>query len=366
MAEASAAATARSPILNPQFEVLAEKTHLLSELAEAIDNQFNNIMMSVSSYAELELKKATTAEKRSLEQVLRNAARATYLIQKLLAFSRYHVPAPKPVVVDQVVEGVADLLRQVGGERIELQLQLESNALFIQADQVELEQLLVNLLIHIKAAMGQSGRILVRTKSRQPGLGNQLILSVLGSQSSGKQARDQDFRPTLTLNAINRILAQMSGTLTTVSGIGFEMSFPTCQSVGPIAEEENLEKETASSKTIMVVEDDDAVRIPTTEFLKMEGFKVFQARTGAEAIHIAMQKRSPVDLLITDIIMPAMSGHEVAQELKEMYPDLKVLYMSGDASKPASGSKQDIKGEVLQKPFRLDKLNEKIRASFGE
>jgi two-component system cell cycle sensor histidine kinase/response regulator CckA len=121
-----------------------------------------------------------------------------------------------------------------------------------------------------------------------------------------------------------------------------------------------------ASRTLLVVEDDDAVRIPTSEFLKMEGFKVLQARTGDEAIHAAQQNRSPLDVLITDIVMPKMTGRQVAGRLLELHPNLKVLYMSGDTEAHALQPGESTAHAVLRKPFRLEALKERILELLGE
>jgi len=385
MAEASANAAARSRHLpaDVHTQLLAQRTHLISELAGAIDNQFNNIMMSVSSYAELELKKAPPAAKRSLEQVLRNAGQATYLIQKLLAFSRHRTLVPQVLQLNKVIEGLNDLLQQLAGERFELVVDLEPHPLRIQADRVELEQLVLSLAIQVQNAAASAKQLVLSTKSvsfdrtqlrageeMPPGKCVALFVAASGEGQGGRSERslpphgNQELASSLTLAAIERIVKEAGALLRTDNrsgqGAGFAIYFPAVESENLASKQTVPEKTLTSSRTILVVEDDDAVRIPATEFLKMEGFKVLQAKTGVEALNIAQQKRVPVDLLITDVIMPVMSGHQVARELAETYPGLKVLYMSGDA---AQNQSQD---DVLQKPFRLDKLNEKIRSLLGE
>jgi len=146
-------------------------------------------------------------------------------------------------------------------------------------------------------------------------------------------------------------------------GASFTVCFPALGAEAPKPQDQGAStKGTLAAKTILVVEDDDAVRVPAAEFLKMEGFKVLQAKTGLEAIHVALRNRSPIDLLITDIVMPEMNGREVAGKLHEMQPSLKVLYMSGDADKTAvCAGTEGSQDAVLQKPFRLNKLNDKIR-----
>jgi CheY-like chemotaxis protein/nitrogen-specific signal transduction histidine kinase len=389
MADASATAAARSPQSDPRTQLLAQKTHLINELAEAIDNQFNNIMMSVSSYAELELKKAPPAERRSLEQMIRNAGRATHLIQKLLAFGRDRRPKPQPVQVNEIINGLADLLQQLAGERIELVLRLDAGLPGIIADPVELEQMLLSAAIQVRDAMPGGGKILLTTESvradqtplhkNSDAHDDNCVMISVSSSEAGKPTQshkpsvtghDQDLKSSLTLAAIERIVKEAKGAVRVAGesreGKSFMIYFPALASDMTVANDEP-ERSLSGSRTILVVEDDDAVRVPAAEFLKMEGFKVLQARTGVEAIQIAQQKRSPVDLLITDIVMPTMSGREVAKEMAEMFPGLKVLYMSGDANEASSSAAgQRSRNEVLQKPFRLDKLNEKIRSLLGE
>jgi two-component system, cell cycle sensor histidine kinase and response regulator CckA len=387
MADVPSGAVAQTSEQQPDLRtrLLAQKTLLISELAEAIDNQFNNIMMAITSYAELELKKASPTARRSLEQVVSNAGRATHLVQKLLAFSRTHVTAPRAIDLNEVIEGVRELAHQLTGERIEVALELQSDLPKIKADPVDLEELLLTLAIHARNAMAGSGRLLVSTKSIDvDGATNQhdklapgrhVVLSVSDAPAAARaQIADarltatQDLRISLTLAAINGIVKEANGLIRIASEpeqqTNFTIFFPAVDSDANEEMDTLPEKTMSNAKTILVVEDDDAVRIPATEFLKMEGFKVLQAKTGPEAINIALQKRSPLDLLITDIVMPTMSGREVAKELLEMHSGLKVLYMSGDAGEaPTAGRHGD---DVLQKPFRLDKLNQKIRTLLGE
>jgi len=378
---ARAVAPAREPKTDVQTQLLAQKTHLLSELAEAVDNQFNNIMMSVTSYAELELKKASPGARHSLEQVLSNAGRAAHLIQKLLTFSRIRTTAPQYVELNKVITGIAELLQQLLGEQSEVVLNLQPDRQRIKADPVELEELLLSLAVHARNAMSGRGRFSLSTSLVEPEQAatieklcpdKYVALSIchsgLANHVDCQPLAAQDLRINLTMAAINRVVEEANGLIRISSGpeqgANFTIYFPAHEEDAPGEAQDTRDESLSTSSTILVVEDDDAVRIPTAEFLKMEGFKVLQAKTGPEAIKIALQKRSPLDLLITDIVMPTMSGREVAKELVEMHPGLKVLYMSGDATE-APVANRLVRDDVLQKPFRLDKLNEKIRALLG-
>jgi len=366
--------------------LLAQKTELISELAGAMANQFNNIMMAVSSYAELELKKAVSPENRSLEQVLSNAARATSLIQKLLAFSRKQVPSPQPVQLNRVVTEISNLLQLVVGEQIEVVLALDPEVRDVKVDLVELEQLILSLSIGGRNAMTGGGKLTVSTEvvkldnkfigTEDADPGKYVMLSVADAaavldQRNENPEPDRNLRISLALAAASGIAKEGRGLVRVssepASGTSFKIYFPALEEAPEAKERGASMKNLPVARTVLVVEDDDSVRVPTTEFLKMEGFKVLQAQTGVEAIRVVLRNRSPLDLLITDIVMPGMSGPEVAEKLIDMHPGLKVLYMSGDVDKAAPWSNPAKSGHaVLQKPFRLNVLNDKIHDLLGE
>ena len=381
-ASAQAAVPSREPLADLQTRLLAQKTLLISELAEAIDNHFNNVMMSVTSYAELELKKASAPARRNLEQLLDKANHAARLVQKLLAFGRNRTLAPRLLEVNEIVEGAAELLQQLLGEKIHLELNLQKDLPRVRVDALSFEELLLTLAIHSRNAIGGKGTFslfakAVRVPQDMPSdnalaRGQYVMFSVSDSSTAAPTApsgsASRDLRSSLALATVHAIVRESNGVIRITGepeqGAKLSIYFPAveCEILPEV--DETVEKSSAA-KTILVADDDDAVRIPAAEFLKMEGFKVLQAKTGAEAIHIASQNRSPLDLLITDIFMPAMSGRQLAKELGQAHPGLKVLFMSGDASESAQLGK-DLAIGILHKPFRLDKLNQKIRTLLQE
>jgi two-component system cell cycle sensor histidine kinase/response regulator CckA len=362
--------------------LLAQKTALIGELAEATANQFNNIMMAITSYADLELKKAPPKGRRSLEQVLSNAARATFLIQKLLAFSRKQVPSPQPLDLNNAITEIGDLIRQMVGERVEVVLNLDPHVQRIKTDHVELEL----LVLSARSAMTTGGKLTLSTESvdlnqgfiganDNVAPGKYTMLSVCDTASGHAPEQvvtgaNQDLRINLALATVNGIVEDAHGLVRISSdpakGTSFKVYFPALGKESPESPDPISPKSAPTAKTILVVEDDDAVRVPAAEFLMMEGFKVLQARTGAEAIRVAQQNRSPLDLLVTDIFMPGMSGRDVAEQLLELCPNLKVLYMSGDAHEVAGArGAKGAQNPILQKPFRLNKLKDKIHEVLG-
>jgi two-component system, cell cycle sensor histidine kinase and response regulator CckA len=362
--------------------LLTQKTDLIGELAQAMANQFNNIMMAVTSYAELELKKANGKDRHGLQQVITHASRATSLIQKLLAFSRKHTPSPQPLELNAVITDVATLLKELLGEQAELTLRLDADA-NIQADLVDVEQTIFALVIIARNAMDAPGKLTISTATADldqefigsnddAAPGKYVVLSVennaVGSCSSGLDPAE---KITLSLAAVRGIVKDSHGlarfSTHPETGSSFRLYFPALTSSAAMEQGPTLPRNPAVARTILVVEDDDAVRVPAAEFLMMEGFKVLQARTGSEALNVVQQSRSALDVLVADIYMPKMSGPEVASALLEQHPHLKVLYISGDPGRQAAGKMTSLPQDAtLRKPFRLNILRDKIHDLLGE
>lgn len=369
--------------------LLAQKTELIGELTRAVANQFNNTMMAVTSYAELEMKRLPPAERRSLEQVLKSATSATVLVQKLMGISRHQACSPQVVNLNAVLTEIRSLVGQLAGERISVVYSLESTISAVYADPAEIEQLVLTLAVNARNAMVMGGTVTVTTRpvrltsdslgeSEQPG--DYVMLSVNDTGSGGATttksealaaSTDQSTRTSLSLTAIRAVVNGADG-ITRFSnepglGSSFQIYFPALRQDAKPEEERTKPRKVAVARSILIVEDDDAVRVPTSELLKMEGFKVLQARTGEEAIQIVQQKHPSLDVLITDIVMPKMTGHEVAARLLELHPELKVLYMSGDAQEGSSAdSAERLRAATLRKPFRLEVLKDKIHELLGE
>jgi two-component system, cell cycle sensor histidine kinase and response regulator CckA len=367
--------------------LLAQKTELISELAQATANQFNNVMMAVVGYAELELRKASRKEKQGLEQLLDKATRATARIQKLLDFSRKNVSSPQPLQLNTIVNESSELLRELLGEQVELLLKLGPDAHAVLVDRLDFEQTLLGLAVIARNAMGGTGKLTISTEivdldrkfigsadDAEPG--EYVLLSIAHhetrgtSQLPGKADLDLSTRMNLSLAAVRGIVKDARGLVRFFSEPGAESSFslyfPVVSEGASEVQDRALPRNIPVARTILVVEDDEAVRIPAAEFLMMEGFKVLQARTGSEALNVVQQSRSPLDLLVTDILMPRMNGGEVAAKLLEQHPNLKVLYMSGDPEGSAAAHTKMPQGAILRKPFRLDKLRDKIHDLLGE
>jgi two-component system cell cycle sensor histidine kinase/response regulator CckA len=366
--------------------MLAQKTELISELTRATANQFNNIMMAITSYAELEMKNASASQRRSLEQVMSGAGRATALVQKLLAISRKQISARQTIDLNNVLTDIRNLFEQLTGEGVSVVFELGPRLPLIDADPTEVEYAVLSLAINARNAMTQGGTLTISTKLvdlneesegvgevEQPGTYVMLSMDDTGQhrteELSGSQ--EQDARVQLSLAAVRGIIKNAGGCVRFGSepekGSSFNIYFPALAQHTRHDLQRSAPRNIPLARTILVVDDDDAVRIPTSEFLKMEGFKVLQARTGEEAIHVVQQNRARIDVLITDIVMPKMSGRQVADKLSQLHSDLKILYMSGDADEDTfSHAGAHTENAVLRKPFRLETLKDRIHDLLSE
>jgi two-component system, cell cycle sensor histidine kinase and response regulator CckA len=387
---AATTAVARSSHSNSAPLALAQP-EFLGQLARAMANQLNNIMMALSTAAELELRKAQSSDKRSLQTILSHSARAAYLIQKLLVFSRQRTPSTQVVSLNALIEDIAGGIQQLAAEQVEVRTSLDPSVQRVRVDEVELEEILLGLALG-PASRGTKAKLKISTELTTLGPefldaasdacpGTYAVLSIeeaeAGSGSPAPQLSQpqhdsvgQELKPIIPSAAIESIAQQAGGLFRIVRSPGelasFKIYFPAIGKEAP-DEQASLSPKQVPSATILLVEDDEGVRLPAAEFLKMEGFKVLQAKTGAEALHIALRHRAVLDLLITDIVMPEMSGHEVAASLMEMYPGIKVLYMSGDPNQQLVGQVvEEAQNTALQKPFSLHTLHQRIKTLLGQ
>ena len=272
--------------------LLAQKTELISELTRATANQFNNIMMAITSYAELEMKKGSSSQRRSLEQVLNNAGRATALVQKLLAISRKQDGLPQPLNLNNTLTEIRSLLEQLTGERISIVYKMDPSIPMINADPAELEQVVLGLALNARNAMPKGGQLTASTKLvdvKNESLGDveepgkYVMLSIddtghAGAIEEPKGNPEHDARIHLSLAAVRGVVKNAGGYIRFSAepkkGSSFNIYFPILKQETKENHAQIFPRNLPVARTILVVDDDEAVRIPTSEFLKMEGFKV--------------------------------------------------------------------------------------------
>ncbi len=363
----------------------AQKLEAVGRLAAGVAHDFNNLLSAVSTNVGLALEGLPPAhpDREPLEEAIGAVQRAAGLTRQLLAFTRRQVAAPRPVSVDELVQGMARLLGRMVGEDAQLVLDLHGGLPPVQADHGQLEQVLLNLVLNARDAVAPGGRIEIQTGSvdRSPGGGRAVRIRVRDDGAGmDTQTRARIFEPFfstkpegrgtgLGLATVYGIVQQHQGTVAVHSepGMGstFEIVLPALPQGTPLpvpaAQAPTLPR---GNETVLVVEDTDPVRDAARAALRRLGYDVLTAAGGAEALALLEQHAGPVHLLLTDVRMPGMSGPEVAQRVRASRPGIRVLYMTGYGGDALAGTLVDPR-DIVEKPFTLDGLGRRVREALG-
>ena len=370
----------------------AQKMEAVGRLAGGIAHDFNNLLTVVTGYNDLLLAnvKAEDGVRGYLEEIKRAAERATDLTRQLLAFSRKQVLAPQVLDLNAVVAGMDKMLRHVIGEDIDLATVLEPRLGRVKADPGQVEQVLMNLAVNARDAMPQGGKLTLTTANvdldrtytlrhilTAPGPHVMLAVSDTGC-GMDSETLNHLFEPFFTTKEPGRgtglglamvygIVQQSGGNIWVYSepgkGSTFKIYLPRVQESATREEpREASEVPTQGSEVVLVVEDDAAVRPLVRGLLGAHGYKVLIAPGPEEALRICADHKESIDLLLTDLVMPKMSGRQLAERLVSLRPKLKVLYMSGYTDDAIVHHGVLEKGTAfLQKPFTPGALARKVR-----
>ncbi|MEW5983854.1 MAG: MASE1 domain-containing protein [Acidobacteriota bacterium] len=367
----------------------SQKMEAVGQLAGGIAHDFNNLLTAIQGYGSLLAQALPPASplQADLGEIHRAVSQATSLVDQLLAFSRQQVLAPRVLSLSDSVKAMVPMLTRLIGEHIEVAVATEA-AGHVAADPGQIEQVVLNLVINARDAMPNGGRLTLQTKdvlldeayaSLRVGVNpGPHVMLVVGDTGVGMDAATaaRVFEPFFTTKAKGRgtglglatvhgIIKQSGGHIWvyTEPGAGsvFRAYLPCVDApVDPI-EPETVSRPQGRSATLLVVEDDRALRKLAVRALKAAGHRVLEAGTPSEALEIETGWPDRLDLLLTDVVMPGMNGFELAARLVERRPDLRILYMSGyadDALVPQGGSLRDV--PFLQKPFSPDALARKV------
>jgi two-component system cell cycle sensor histidine kinase/response regulator CckA len=359
----------------------AQKMEAVGRLAGGVAHDFNNLLTVIKGHTELLLSvipiPAQAAKK--IEQIDRAADRATTLTRQLLAFSRMQVLQPRVMNVNGVVEEMGKLLPRLIGEHIELVLKTSADLGVIRADASQMEQIIMNLAVNARDAMPQGGKLLIETSNAEldhsysavhplvpPG---RYVLLSVSDTGTGMDAQTQAriFEPFFTtkmqgkgtglgLATVYGVVKQSGGYVWVYSEVGKGTSFKIYLPRVDQPEDEALPPASweapRGSGTILLAEDEQEVREVAREFLESGGYTVLEARDGSDALRIADQHQGPIDLLVTDMVMPGISGQELATHIVEERPGLQVIFMSGYSEYAAvEAVHSDIEIKLLTKPF---------------
>ena len=370
----------------------AQKMQAVGELAGGVAHDFNNLLMVVKGHAEMLLDRLpkSSPQRSNVEQIQTAAERAASLTAQLLAFSRKQVLQPRVLDLNEVVGGMIQMVSRVIGENIELAFMPGARLGNVKADPSQIEQVVLNLVVNARDAMPQGGRLTIETASVEldknytvqhavvePGPYVMLTVTDTGCGMDAKtQARifepffttkEQGKGTGLGLATVYGVIKQSDGYIWVYSEIGhgttFKIYLPkVAAKVEELAAVKTIPAPASGSETILFVEDEQSVRELVREYLSARGYSVLEASDGIQALDIAAAHPGAIQLLITDVVMPRLSGRELASQIAAAGRDLKVLYISGytDDSIFRHGVLQGGM-EFLQKPFNLRTLAQKIR-----
>ena len=369
----------------------AQKMEAVGRLAGGIAHDFNNILTVITGRSELLLMRlaAEDARRRDIELIKRTADRAATLTQQLLAFSRKQMLQPRVLDLNDVVAGMAQMLERLIGENIELVTAPAPRLWLVRADPAQLEQILLNLAVNARDAMLQGGRLTIATANEDlddafvathPGAspGPHAMLSVADTgHGMSPEVLAHVFEPFFTTKEVGKgtglglatvygIVKQHDGYVHVDStpGRGTTVRIYLERVTAPAGAERASggERPARASGTILLVEDEGALRDLAAEVLQDAGYSVLAAAHPGEALELAARHGDRIDLLLTDVVMPHMSGRDLADRLLPERPTMKVLYMSGYTDEAIVHHGVLDPGTVLlQKPFSPDSLTQKVR-----
>jgi nitrogen-specific signal transduction histidine kinase len=372
----------------------AQKMDAIGGLAAGVAHDFNNILSVITGHSELLLAEVNDAgpTHESLSEIRDAARRAAEMTRRLLTFSREQALQPQLIDLGQVVSGLEKMLRRLINENVELSIPTANRLGNVLADPGQVEQVILNLVVNARDAMPEGGTLTIETANlelgaaqatERPGLraGPHVLLSVSDTgigMDEVTQARI--FEPFFTtkgpgqgtglgLATVYGIVKQSGGVIEVTSAVGrgttFRIYFPmssTVEVVTPRVGESTLPKRVAAdSRTILLVEDDGAVRSLVHTILKRHGYRVLVASHGGEALSLAKGHAGPIDLLLTDVVMPRMSGRQLSEALVATRPAVKTIYMSG-----YTRGLLETGSAFLQKPIAPVALLQVVRETLGD
>jgi two-component system cell cycle sensor histidine kinase/response regulator CckA len=375
----------------------SQKMDAIGNLAGGVAHDFNNLLTIITSYAELALDAVPQDSplESKIQEILLAARRAAELTRQLLAFSRKQPQALRVADLNQVIARIAKTLPRLIGEDIEFSFIRSEGLGRVRVDPLQVEQVLMNLAANARDAMPQGGHLRIETSDvrlddpyidRKPAVippGRYALIAV-SDDGSGipPEHLPHIFEPFYTtkpsgkgtglgLATVYGIVKQNKGFIWAYSeprmGTVFKIYLPCVEGRHNPRELEDTRTENApgGSETVLLVEDEQAVRRATAEFLGLQGYTVLEAKDGVDALSVAKNHASTIHLVVTDVVMPNMSGGQLAKELGQVRPDAKLLFVSGYAGKTVLDHKVvDLEANFLQKPYTLKQLSLKIRAAL--
>ena len=373
----------------------AQKMEAVGRLAGGVAHDFNNLLMAIMGYGELirsSLMEDDPLYKYS-EDILKATERAASLTQQLLAFSRRQVMQPQVLNLNRVAADLEKMLGRLIGEHIDLEIVADPALGLVKADPGQIDQIIMNLAVNARDAMPTGGRLILSTanidfaashqcysEAAPPGRYVRLAVSDTGSGMDAATLNHL-FEPFFTTKEMGKgtglglpmvygIVKQNHGCVEVESqpgqGTTFNIYLPRLEAAVEAPEDRiSLADKLEGSETILVVEDEDALRTLLCRFFRLYGYNVMEARHGGEALLLCERHPGPIHLMVTDVVMPQMSGKELADRLAPLHPEMMVFFMSGYTDSDLSGyGAPESSQHFIPKPFRPMDLVKKVRDSL--
>ncbi len=372
----------------------AQKMEAIGRLAGGIAHDFNNNLTAITGYVDMILGQIGHDKPISgdLKEVQRAAERSAGLVRRLLAFGRRQVIQPRELNLNSIVEGLTPMLERLIGESIQVIATLDPQVRTIVGDPGQVEQVVMNLSLKARDAMPLGGTLTIVTRNataadRVPlGAPGPHVLMTMRDTGTGMDAdtKQRIFEPFFTtkpvgkgtglgLSTVYGIVKQLGGFIAVESELGkgttFQIFLPAAGAAAPEIVQVRAKSGAAmvSRETILLVEDEESVRRFARHALERHGFRVIEAASPEQALSLAASSAEPIALLLTDVVMPQLSGPELAGRLRQTRPELPVLYMSGyPASMVMQGGQPDASVRLLPKPFRTADLLANIEEILGK
>ena len=370
----------------------SQKMEAVGQLAGGIAHDFNNLLTVIRGYSQLSLNELQKQDPlwENMEEIGKAADRASELTHQLLAFSRRQLLEFKVIDLNSLVQGMEKMLRRMIREDIELMIYPGENLGKIKVDPGQIEQVIMNLAVNAKDAMPSGGKLVLETANVE--LDEGFVRSHLGSKPGryvrlsvtdtgcglSKEVRERVFEPFFTtkekgkgtglgLSTVYGIMKQSGGYIWVLSELGmgasFEVYLPWVDATVEVLKEKvKREGILQGNETILVVEDEEMVRKLAVHVLKKQGYKVLEAPHGGDALLVCERHPEPIQLVITDVVMPGMCGPELIERLRQVRQDFRVMYMSGHADESVVDyGVQEGEMNFIQKPFTIKGLARKVR-----